>query len=76
MYEHILSLQLSLFFSEGSQNAVASQVRARRRIAKMLIVVVVVFILCFLPVYTWNIIRLSVAINPMMNFTNELEFHR
>ncbi|XP_046382129.1 orexin receptor type 2-like isoform X1 [Haliotis rufescens] len=46
--------------TEGSQNAVASQVRARRRIAKMLIVVVVVFILCFLPVYTWNIIRMSI----------------
>ncbi|ESO87583.1 hypothetical protein LOTGIDRAFT_127723 [Lottia gigantea] len=36
---------------------VTSQLKARRRVAKMLIVVVIVFILCFLPVYIWNILR-------------------
>ncbi|XP_041359545.1 orexin receptor type 2-like [Gigantopelta aegis] len=43
--------------TEVGQNAMTAQVNARRRTAKMLIVVVIVFILCFLPLYIWNSMR-------------------
>ncbi|XP_071119099.1 orexin receptor type 2-like [Haliotis cracherodii] len=45
--------------TEGEQSAVTAQLQARRRAARMLIVVVLVFIMCFLPMYTWNLMRLT-----------------
>ncbi|XP_050402927.1 orexin receptor type 2 isoform X1 [Patella vulgata] len=44
---------------QGMQDKVSHQLRSRRRAAKMLIVVVIVFILCYLPVYIWNILRMT-----------------
>ncbi|XP_076462097.1 orexin/Hypocretin receptor type 1-like [Babylonia areolata] len=44
--------------TETESKANQTQLNARRRTAKMLIVVVIVFIVCFLPVYIWNMIRL------------------
>ncbi|KAL3869066.1 hypothetical protein ACJMK2_041793 [Sinanodonta woodiana] len=38
-------------------NSAINQLRARQRTAKMLIVVVIVFCLCYLPVYSLNIFR-------------------
>ena len=43
--------------TETDSKAIMTQLKARRRTAKMLIIVVVVFIICFLPVYIWNMIR-------------------
>ncbi|ESO92654.1 hypothetical protein LOTGIDRAFT_162575 [Lottia gigantea] len=47
------------FLNERSCQNMSYQLQARRRIAKMLIVVVICFILCFLPGYVWNILRLT-----------------
>ncbi|XP_076440841.1 orexin receptor type 2-like [Babylonia areolata] len=46
------------FLTETDSSAIMSQLKARRRTAMMLIMVVVAFIVCSLPVYIWNMIRL------------------
>ncbi|GFS13626.1 orexin receptor type 1 [Elysia marginata] len=48
--------------SEGDQQAIVSQLMARRRTAKMLVVVVIVFFICFMPNYVWNILRHTVSL--------------
>lgn len=67
MHTHILSsfsFQLVCFFFIylGTRNTVGnsstmSQLRARRKAAKMLVVVVVMFAICYLPVHCLNILR-------------------
>ncbi|XP_046355436.2 orexin receptor type 2-like isoform X1 [Haliotis rufescens] len=52
------SIKTGQYLTEGDQSAVTLQVQSRRRTARMLIVVVVVFILCYLPYYSWNLMRL------------------
>ena len=47
----------SLFSTDLQYNYGGEQLRTRRRTAKMLIVVVVVFGLCYLPIYMFEIAR-------------------
>ncbi|XP_055886428.1 orexin receptor type 2-like isoform X3 [Biomphalaria glabrata] len=54
--------------TEGDQQAIVSQLMARRRTAKMLVVVVLVFFLCFLPNYVWNIIRHTCNLDSINEF--------
>ncbi|XP_025111367.1 orexin receptor type 2-like isoform X2 [Pomacea canaliculata] len=44
---------------ESDSKAMMTQLKVRRRTAKMLIIVVIAFVILFLPVYIWNMIRLS-----------------
>ncbi len=43
--------------SDGSRPANESQLVARRKAAKMLIAVVIMFAICYLPVHLLNILR-------------------
>jgi hypothetical protein len=49
--------RLSMRSSRCSSYDVGSRMRARRNVAKMLIVVVVIFAVCYLPVHLLNICR-------------------